>query len=50
MLLTVASGPCYLQICRLKRQNLSAVVGELTAVVGELTAEVKYLSSNNRES
>jgi hypothetical protein len=36
-------GPCHLQICRLKRQNLSAIVGKLTA-------EVRYLSSKNRLS
>jgi hypothetical protein len=37
-------GACRLQICRLNRQNL-------TAVVGKLTAEVRYyLSSKNRLS
>jgi hypothetical protein len=35
--------PCHLQISRLKRQNVSAVVGKLTV-------EVRYLSSKNRES
>jgi hypothetical protein len=34
---------CHLQICRLKRQKL-------TAVVGKLTAEVRYLSTKNRLS
>jgi hypothetical protein len=34
-------GPCHLPICRLKRQNLSAVVGKLSD-------EVRYLSSKNR--
>jgi hypothetical protein len=44
-------GACHLQICRLNRQNLTAVVENLTAVVGKLTAEVRYyLSSKNRLS
>jgi hypothetical protein len=36
LLITTYNGPCHLQICRLKRQNLSTVVGKLTAEVRNL--------------